>query len=139
MTPERSPKPTEEPAQAPEIGSVIKIEERLEQFLATSIDAHPLDEALARSVSAEHLSAFLRIVEQREQNRHLEVTKAKSSTSSMTIILVALSLAFIVVSLWLCLSYNHPEILTPILTAVGGLLGGVGISKLFENRKKPDQ
>ncbi|MBI4567377.1 MAG: hypothetical protein HY719_03175 [Planctomycetes bacterium] len=44
--------------------------------------------------------------------------------------------AAVVISIWACLTYDHAELVTQLLTALGTAFGGFGVKALIDSRKQ---
>lgn len=111
-------------------GLEIALEERMERFMASTGD--PVANAMAREMTGDHITQVLDLAKEREVNRHREATQG----GPFVLMCVVVLLLFVFALAWLTLSYGHSEIITPIITALVGALGGFGIGR---SMKKPSQ
>ena len=114
------PQPASEPAAVAGAEAAL-----LHYFTSQAAAAGPLiDQAFARRVRPEHLAQLLDYFKLREQNRHKEVTGRVRTQPAVVVIVIVTVLVFTLLFGWLALGYGRPELVVPVLTGVGGLVGG---------------
>ena len=130
----------------PSLPDEVQIEHQLTRFMqAASVPAvSPVERAVARKLTPEHITQLLDYKRKQEENRHSEQLEANKFVPTLCAVVIGLTLLFVLGLAWLAMAYGKSEVLIPVLSGMVGLAGaawggyGLGRAKKKSAREAAD-